>query len=70
MDDLARGWVIVMQHWHNRDLVFWIAIMLPSAIAIWIAISADRRKRPRQEDDLNFRPKPRAPLPGPDRGFR
>jgi hypothetical protein len=60
MENLARGWSIVMAHWHHHSVAVWIAI-LPGA---WVAISASRRRQNEKDaDDGNLRPKRRPPLP-------
>jgi len=68
MDDLVRGWEIAWAHGH-ASIAVWIAILVPTFVAVWFAFSAVRGRR-KPEEDLSLRPKPREPLPGPDRGFR
>ena len=71
MQDLARGWTIVMAHWHGHDLAdmiaIWIALMPSVWLPVWIALRV--RKKGDTEDET-LRPKQRTKLPGPDRGFR
>jgi hypothetical protein len=48
-----------------------IAVLSSVAISVWFMILTVLRKRRRRDaDDEGMRPKQRAPLPGPDRGFR
>ena len=68
MDNLARGWDIAWAHGH-ASMAVWIAILVPTFIAVWFAVFTVAGKR-KPEEDLSMKPKPREPLPGPDRGFR
>ena len=68
MDDLVRGWDIAWAHGHLSAPVL-IAILVPLFVTVWFAFWAVRGRR-KPEEDLSMRPKPREPLPGPDRGFR
>ncbi len=65
MEDLAqRIGLFVMEHVRARGAAFWIAIWFPIAVAICIPLFADRHKKTSDaQDDLDFSPKQRAPLP-------
>ena len=67
MDDLARGWAIVTQHWHSHgSWAVWIAVFSAIWIPAWIAIASERKKRKKPEID-DFRPIPRTPIPGSEK---
>jgi hypothetical protein len=71
MENLVRGWAIVMAHWHGHSLAVWIASATGAWVAIWLAIWAARRERNEKDsDDESLRPKRRLLLPGSDRGLR
>lgn len=71
MQNLARGWAIVVDHWHHHahglGVAFWILITMAVVLP---AGNAWRKRNPPDAEDESLRPKQRAPLPGPDRGFR
>lgn len=71
MLDLARGWTIVMAHWHTRHLADTIAIWIALPVGIWLPIWVALRewKKPDSPDE-SLGPKQRTKLLGPDRGFR
>ena len=71
MQDLARGWAIVMAHWNSHHLADMIALWTALGAGVWLPIWVALREPDRKNsDDANLRPKQRAPLPRPDRGFR
>ena len=71
MDDLARGWAIVMAHWHSHHLADTIAIWIALPVGIWLPIWVALREQKKQDSaDETLGPKQRTKLPGPDRGFR
>ena len=73
MDDLARGWTILWAHGHGRMAAIaaiMIAVLAAVAISFGFAILTVLRRRRHKEADERLGPKRRAPLPGPDRGFR
>ena len=72
MDDLARGWAIVAGQGHGRVgamVAIMVAVLIAVTMGLWVAKSAARR-RDKGASATSLRPKQRAPLPGPDRGFR
>jgi hypothetical protein len=70
MDNLARGWAIVMAHRHGFPVAVWIAI-LTAAMGAGFTIWAQRRQRNKKDaGDGSLRPKRRQPLPGSDKGLR
>jgi len=71
MHDLARGWAIMMAHWHGHHLGGMIAIWMPIWICIWLPmLTARRKKNDEDSKDEGICPKQRTPLPSADRGFR
>lgn len=74
MDDLARGWAILWGEDHGRlagVAAVMIAVLASVAISLGVAVlTVVRRRRRKDDSESTLRPKRRAPLPGPDRGFR
>lgn len=64
MDNLARGWAIVVEHWHRHGHGFGPAIWIAIAIGVTLPIWAARRQRNQADiEDESLRPKQRPPLP-------
>ena len=73
MQNLERGWAMVAGEGHGAALLIVLLVggLVVVATGMWLAVRASRR-RDRQSDmrPLQRTIGPRAPLPGPDRGFR
>jgi hypothetical protein len=73
MQNLERGWALVAGEGHGSALliVLLVAGLVAVATGMWLVMRGVRR-RERQSDmtPLQRSVPPRAPLPGPDRGFR
>jgi hypothetical protein len=73
MHDLERGWAMVAGEGHGAALLIVLLVvgLVVVTVGMWLAMRGARR-RDRQADmsPLQRTVSPRAPLPGPDRGFR
>ena len=64
MDDLARGWAIVMGHTHGHSSAFWIAVFVAVWLPIIMGALAARKRTDHDADDNYMRSKPRTRIAG------